>query len=551
MNEKINLDCVEVDLTPVLPGADNGGAKILVLELIRQFGKLAPNTKFVLLTTDRNHQELSVLERGSVYRRRSMEHIRPARTWRNRILRHSPWAVHRLVFQLRTLFPIGRYYKVHPPNAGLLFFPFGLSPPCQDLYLNVGSVPSVAIVYDLQHLAYPDFFKAEELAERQRCLNLHKKNSSFIVISGFVRDSMIEHGVRPECVFTAYIRMHPRVRRLELHATRECLKRLGLEEQRYLVYPANFWPHKNHEMLLAAFALARSGKMPSDFKLVCTGAPSERLAKLKDRASSLSLAEFVVFPGFLGDAEFATLIQSSAGVVFPSLYEGYGMPVIEAMAVGCPVACSDAASLPEIAGDAALFFDPREPSAVSDAMCRIATDEELRSNLIARGFQQAQRFCDVEQMAREYWDVFEHVIQKRKEGLFVTGVYQDGWAAPSFSIFVPEGSSDRTLRLELDVPGWLPIRRFVLAIAGAPKPVRHHITVQGCERTIDVPVHESAGRIDVQVKPFFRPSELPKQHNRDGRRLTVRVVKIELRDSVRGTCFVWPNGIENAIPSGV
>src|SRR5436853_2357479 len=120
-------------------------------------------------------------------------------------------------------------------------------------------------------------------------------------------------------------------------------------------------------MLLTACLIARAAGLPGHITLIFAGAPSERMNELAAAADALGLKDHVVFAGFLSETDFAALLKNCLAVVFPSLYEGFGMPVIEAMAAGCPVACSDKNSLEEVASDAGLLFDPRIPSQIADA----------------------------------------------------------------------------------------------------------------------------------------------------------------------------------------
>jgi glycosyltransferase involved in cell wall biosynthesis len=122
----------------------------------------------------------------------------------------------------------------------------------------------------------------------------------------------------------------------------EFLRSLGLAREEYILYPANFRRYKNHEMLLTAFLMAQAAGLPNNIKLALTGAPHE----LRIAAAALGLNKHVVFVGFVADADLAVLLENWLGVVFPSLYEGFGIPVLEAMASGRPVACSNCTSLP-------------------------------------------------------------------------------------------------------------------------------------------------------------------------------------------------------------
>ena len=141
----------------------------------------------------------------------------------------------------------------------------------------------------------------------------------------------------------------------------------------YILYPANFWPHKNHEKLLAAFALLRKGH--PELRLVLTG--DDSLASKALREDLARMAPAVGVTGYVDDDELDRLMTGANCLVFPSLFEGFAIPVVEAMARGIPVACSRAASLPEVGGELACYFDPRDANSIADA---VRTAIELRKD---------------------------------------------------------------------------------------------------------------------------------------------------------------------------
>jgi len=144
----------------------------------------------------------------------------------------------------------------------------------------------------------------------------------------------------------------------------------------FLLYPARRWPHKNHERLFEAFARLREGE--PELRLVLTGGGHPPTA-----------ATGVEMRGLVSADELVDLYRRAAALVFPSLYEGFGQPPLEAMACGCPVACSNAGSLPEIVGDAARLFDPHDAEAMAAAVRDVLTAPE---GWARRGLAQAARF---------------------------------------------------------------------------------------------------------------------------------------------------------------
>jgi len=148
-------------------------------------------------------------------------------------------------------------------------------------------------------------------------------------------------------------------------------------------------PHKNLLALIGALARIAPEQRPV---LVIPGYPTTHEVELRGRASALGIADDVRFPAWVSNAELEGLWSIARAFVFPSLYEGFGLPVLEAMARGVPVACSDASSLPELAGDAALRFDPHDEAAIATALQRLLSDSVLVETLRARGLERAREF---------------------------------------------------------------------------------------------------------------------------------------------------------------
>jgi glycosyltransferase involved in cell wall biosynthesis len=179
------------------------------------------------------------------------------------------------------------------------------------------------------------------------------------------------------------------VRRATPIDERETRARFELGERRVLLSLSAKRPHKNLLALIGALARIPAAERPV---LVLAGYPTEHEAELRERARSKGLDADVRFPDWLSAEELEGLWALAEAFVFPSLYEGFGLPVLEAMARGVPVACSNVSSLPEVAGDAALLFDPHDESAIAGALRRLLDDEPLRERLRVRGLARVREF---------------------------------------------------------------------------------------------------------------------------------------------------------------
>ena len=179
------------------------------------------------------------------------------------------------------------------------------------------------------------------------------------------------------------------VRRAEPLGEADVRERLRLSARRVVLSLSAKRPHKNLLALIGALARIPAAERPV---LVLAGYPTEHEARLRERAQTLGVDDDVRFPGWLSDAEVEGLWAIAEAFVFPSLYEGFGLPVLEAMARGVPVACSNASSLPEVAGDAALLFDANDEAAIADALRGLLADPALAERLRAAGRERVREF---------------------------------------------------------------------------------------------------------------------------------------------------------------
>jgi glycosyltransferase involved in cell wall biosynthesis len=175
----------------------------------------------------------------------------------------------------------------------------------------------------------------------------------------------------------------------------------------FVLYAGNVKPHKNLERLIDAFALVRKRGL-DHLKLVLIGDEISKYTALRRAVHQHQLHNYVRFLGYLPEETLAVMYRLAGVFVFPSLYEGFGLPPLEAMASGTPVVTSNVSSLPEVAGDAAVLVDPYDPQAIADGIYRVLTDEKLRRALIHKGIARAGQFSweqSVRRVRRIYGEV--------------------------------------------------------------------------------------------------------------------------------------------------
>jgi glycosyltransferase involved in cell wall biosynthesis len=242
--------------------------------------------------------------------------------------------------------------------------------------------PAVSSVLDVQHEVLPEFFSRAERAYRRVVYGWTVRRSRLVI-------TISEHAAR-----TLVERLgvdEARVRPIHLGIDHDRFRPGDERRERFLLYPALGWPHKNHARLFEAFALLR--RRHPDLRLVLTGYDGEA-------------PDGVDVRGPVSLDELASLYRRAAALVFPSLYEGFGQPPLEAMASGCPVACSTGGSLPEVAGEAARLFDPTSVEDIAAAVEDVLRDPQP---WVAKGLERAAGFT-WDECARRHEAVYRELL---------------------------------------------------------------------------------------------------------------------------------------------
>jgi len=213
-----------------------------------------------------------------------------------------------------------------------------------------------------------------------------RASAAVIAVSEYTKQDILkEYSIEPAKIFVTYEGVtHPEVARPK----KNILQNYGIVEP-YLLYVGNAYPHKNLEGLLRAFPDVR--KIRKELSLVLVGKDDYFFQRLKQFVREQSI-EKVVFPGFVPDDDLQCVYAHADAYVFPSLYEGFGLPPLEAMANGTPVVSSKASCLPEVLGSAVVYFDPRDQRDMIEALVRIGRDVSLRKELQKRGYERVQRY---------------------------------------------------------------------------------------------------------------------------------------------------------------
>jgi glycosyltransferase involved in cell wall biosynthesis len=272
---------------------------------------------------------------------------------------------------------------------------------------------SVVTIHDCIHLMFPQYlphYGAYAYARASMWLATRRADRVLTVSEASKRDILRFLKTPAEKVSVIYNGIDERFGRApDAEEVRRVRERFQLNEP-FILYAGNIKPHKNLERLIIAFSRLRKSGL-EDVKLFIIGDEVSKYATLRRAVHQYKLHKYVRFFGFVPDQTLAVLYRLADVFAFPSLYEGFGLPPLEAMASGTPVVTSNVSSLPEVVDDAAVLVDPYDPRAIEDGLRRVLTDPELRATLRARGLAKAREYS-WERSVRQIRQIYDEVLQE-------------------------------------------------------------------------------------------------------------------------------------------
>ena len=372
---------VFVDLSPLASDGSNGGAASFVLGLLR--GLLSaprPHAYHLLLRSQGLEAAASLVALGAVVHSigRGLDVEEPRRLLRiRRRLEGTAGHVFQALPDRRSLGALG---------ADVLMSPLGTAT------FHEPGLPHLVVAYDFQELVFPEFFSPQERRRRREFRAYLRLAESVVAISEFTRREAIQRmRVEPGRLMVLPPLAPPGRLALAEEEAQGVLSPLGLIPRGYAFYPANFWAHKNHARLLEAVTRTPVAEL-AGFRLVLCGALDHHREKVRQAVEQMELTGRVQLLPYQTEEATTALMQKARFVVYPSLYEGFGIPVFEAMQLGTPVAASSIGALEELTGGAATLFDPSDPAAISRALAELWTSEGHLESLTERGRRRAASF---------------------------------------------------------------------------------------------------------------------------------------------------------------
>lgn len=278
-------------------------------------------------------------------------------------------------------------------NEGLRRSPWPLDAlhfPIQDIAIT--NTPLIFSPWDLQHLHLKDLWPKRTASSRDAYYRLGCRLARRVVVASqwAQEDIITRYNVPRSRITTVRVAAPTQLTPNPTLSFTESVKRKYDLPDRFIFYPAVTWKHKNHHRLISALALVRS--LHPDLHLICAGRTGQLLPDLLAHARRSGLDDRVRFLGHILDTEVRSLYRLAESCILPSLFEGAGLPVLEAFGEGCPVATGKVTCVSEYAGDAALFFNPHDVRSIADAILHLASSLDVRADLASRGSTKAREY---------------------------------------------------------------------------------------------------------------------------------------------------------------
>ncbi|OGK34671.1 hypothetical protein A3A46_00285 [Candidatus Roizmanbacteria bacterium RIFCSPLOWO2_01_FULL_37_13] len=256
-------------------------------------------------------------------------------------------------------------------------------------------IPTVVTIHDLSYFYYPDEFLKKDLYQLKNWTKYSvEKSKKIIAVSNTTKKDIVRFYKIPEekikVIYNGYEKVSDRTSEVEEERSDGKTSEVKLDKGKYILYVGTLQPRKNIITLIDAFYLFK--KNHPEFNLVLVGKKGWLYDHIFKKVEDLNLKKYVVVKGYVTDAELSSLYQNAFCFVLPSLYEGFGIPLLEAMSFGSPVISSFTSSLPEVGGDACLYFDPRSPQELAKKLKKLTENRKLRSKLIKKGRERIKLF---------------------------------------------------------------------------------------------------------------------------------------------------------------
>lgn len=259
-------------------------------------------------------------------------------------------------------------------------------------------------IHDIGFERFPKIYPWYDIVYHKWAVRWAKfRAKKIITISEFSKKELIDvFKIKPEKIHVIYNGYDKKNYRLYEKSKIDQVKSQYNLTKPYLIFIGRLEEKKNTSFLIECFAEFKK-KFP-EYNLVLIGRKGYGFDKVEENIKKYGLENDVIFPGWIETNDLTKILAGARAMIFPSNYEGFGIPVIEAMACGTPVICSNTTSLPEVAGDAAILVDPKNKEQIVEAMKKIVADENLRQNLVEKGLENVKRFS-WEKCAQETLDV--------------------------------------------------------------------------------------------------------------------------------------------------